>query len=235
MKSLSIFFFFIAFSCFSQTIDYEGEKFLLFDLKYPSDRLTIDGIDWSKEKTISEFTLKGTTSLEYSVQIENDTTALLSYKENGKWKFQEKLGITGWAISRIDNDKIISEFKIVDFDKDGDEDLTCWVNSNMNGNIWTIILLNDQKSRRLVKLYNTADDTDIWDRPEFDKQKSIINTTLDASLFGISNEATYRLENVSVFPLKKYEENRSSGKYILENEYIGNNSKWKLVKSKKQK
>ncbi|OYQ47212.1 hypothetical protein CHU92_01110 [Flavobacterium cyanobacteriorum] len=186
-------------SSFSQTE--EEEEFVLFNLKYPSDTLSVDGIDWEKENLTSEFTLRGKTQLLYAIKIENDTTAKLLINEKEKWVVQENIPITGWALRRIDKDVIFSEFKIKDFDKDGDEDLICWVNSNMNGNVWTIIFLNDQKTQKLVKLWDSAEETDIWDDPVYDNRKKIIECELYSGVYGFQYKSTYKLNDLEAIPI----------------------------------
>jgi hypothetical protein len=159
----------------AQVTIYNDEKFLEFTLHFPEESTSANGIDWSKEKLFSEFTLAGLRPLQYSIALKNDTIAILSRYDNGKRELQEEMAYTDWAVSRIEEAKVISEFKITDFDNDGDEDLICWTSTNINGNMWTVIFLNDQRQQKLVKLYNLADDTDIWNRPEFDIETGIIN------------------------------------------------------------
>lgn len=115
---------FILFSVLShgQVVKYQGEKYLEFTLKYATDTTTLDGIDWQKENLVSEFILKGVKPLKYSIQIINDSLVTLSQYENDLWIFQESINITGWALRKVENSKILSEFKITDFDRDGNED-----------------------------------------------------------------------------------------------------------------
>jgi hypothetical protein len=183
MRSLLLFVLLLPIFATSQVIVYDNEMFLEFTLLFHEDSISATGIDWKKEKLISEFTLSGSRPLRYSLTLKNDTIAILSRYNNRKWELQEEMAYTDWAVSRIEGAQVISEFKITDFDNDGDEDLICWTSTNINGNMWTVIFLNDQRQQKLVKLYNFADDTDIWNRPEFDIETGIINCTLDGSAY----------------------------------------------------
>lgn len=208
------------------------EKYIQFKV---SDYNPDAGLDnWNVDNLTSEFELNGKIPLQFSIRLVNDSIMELSQKLKNGVKIidiQEYYPFT-WT---LDKDIITSSFRITDFNKDGNEDLLCWTQSNMNGNQWTIIYINDNENSRLAKLWDPAEETDIWDRPEYDKSGKIINTTLDASVFGISNECTYRLDGLKVIPLTKDEEDRTSTKYIMNKTYRGENGKWKLVKSKKHR
>jgi len=211
----------------AQVTIYDNEKFIEFTLQFPPDTTSATQIDWGKEKLVSEFILKGEVPLKYSIALKNDTIAALSKYANGRWEFQEDIAYTDWAVRRVDGTKVISEFKITDFDNDGDEDLTCWTFTNVNGNMWTIIFLNDQENQKLVSLYDTADQTLIWDRPEYDNATGIINCTLDSSAFGISSESSYKLNGIVAKPIQKQEFDSTTDKSVFETEFVGENGTWK--------
>lgn len=203
-----------------------------FKVNHPKKISDLEEIDYSKGKPKCEFTLKGKIPLKYTFYLENDSTASLHQFKKNKLQRQESLHYQPF-MWQLENNVVMSNFKVTDFDRDGDEDLLCWVFSNVNGNEWTIIFINDQKQQKLVRLYNTADKTDIWDRPQFDKKTNTINTELYGSVFGTSEESSYRLQNgLTVIPLKKHYQDRT-GKRIYDYEYVGKNGKWKLI-SKKQ-
>lgn len=209
-------------------------NYLTFNLNFPADTIGYDEIDFQRENPISEFTLTGSTNLRYSLKLENDTIALLSQFKDGKYSIQEKFKYESFFLYREDN-ILHSQYKITDFDNDGDEDLLLWIFSNMNGNTWTIIFLNDEKTNRLVKLYDTAEDTDKWDRPEYDSATKIINCTLEGSAFGISAESTFKLNGLKAEPLTRHYEDRTHSRYIIDYDYIGKDGKWKLMKKKKHR
>lgn len=200
---------------------------VVFEVNFPPNAQDIDEIDFAKEKPIGEFELKGKIPLKYSFHLENDSIVSLYQFKNNTFQFVEKINYQPiyW---HFDGNELVSNFKILDFDHDGDEDLVCWVFSNINGNEWTVVYLNDQTQQKLVKLYNTADDTAIWDKPEFDKKTGTINTELFGSAFGTSEEGSYKLNNdLTITPLKKHYQDRT-GKDVFDYEYIGKNGKWKL-------
>jgi len=213
----------------AQVTKYDHKKYLEFTLQFYQDS-TLSEIDWSREKLTAQFKLKGKKDLKYSVTLVNDTLATLSRDENEKWEFQENIKYTDWVVRRINESKIISEFKITDFDHDGDEDLLCWVFTNVNGNEWTLIFLNDQASLKLVKLYDTAEETFMWNRPIYNKKTHRIDCSLEGSAYGRSSESTYKLNNLTAIPVKKTSQNREQ-ETIEDYEYIGKNGKWKMVRT----
>lgn len=207
-------------------------KTIAFKVKYPPKDDDIKNIDFSKEKPKCEFTLKGKIPLKYCFYLENDSVATIQQFKNNKFQFQENLNYQPF-LWHFDNNLLFSQFKIFDFDSDGDEDVLCWVFSNINGNEWTIVFLNDQSQQKLVRLIDTVEETDIWARPKFDKKNKIISTERYGSAFGTSEESSYRLENdLSVIPLKKHFQDRSE-ENAYDYFYVGQNGKWKL-KSKKR-
>jgi len=233
-KVAALLLFFTIMPAYAQTINYRGDKFVLFRLENEvNDRNSITGIQWKLEKPISEFTLKGITQTKYSIRLKNDTIALLYRLEGKKLIFQETISHYGWPLRRINGKEIISEFKITDFDCDGNEDLLCCAASNINGNQWTLIYLNDQKKRKLVKLMNNADKTDIWDNPHYNKKKKLIECELFSGVFGFQSTYTFRLENHIALPVYKEERNYTSvdaktGEGEVIQEFTGDSGIWKL-------
>ena len=211
----------------AQTTSFDDETKLLFRLKYANNNTDVSEINWKKERPVSEFTLKGENQLKYSVTLENDSTAMLSQYSQGKWIVQEKISISEWTLRHVENKAIISEFKITDFNDDGNEDLICWTHTNINGNEWVVIFLNDPTKKRLSKLWDDAGETDIWDRPVFNSEKGYISTELEASAYGTSEESIFLLDGLTAIPVSKHEQDRTSD-IITDKYYIGNNGKWEL-------
>lgn len=218
----------------AQTETRDSVKYLTFNSKFPADTIGNDEIDFNRENPVCEFTLNGSTTLNYSLKLENDTVASLFELKGAKYVIQERFGYESYFLYR-ENNNLRSEYKILDFDNDGDEDLLLWICSNINGNMWTIIFLNDQETKKLIKLYDTAGQTDIWDRPEFDSVTSIINCTLDGSVFGTSAESTFKLNGLEAEPLIMHYQDRTNPKYIIDYDYIGVDGKWKLIEKKKHR
>ncbi|WP_289663829.1 hypothetical protein [Flavobacterium panacagri] len=231
MKYSFLLFLLIGNFVFSQTetqIEIDSIPRITFEINSSVNVSDIRDIDFTKEKPKCEFELKGKIPLKYVFFLENDSIASLHQFKNNELKFQENLDYQPF-MWLVDDNLIFSNFKIMDFDYDGDDDLVCWVHSNVNGNEWTVIFINDQKQQKLVRLYNTADKTDIWDRPRFDKKTNTINTELYGSVFGTSEESSYRLQDdLTVIPLKKHFQDRT-GKRMYDYEYVGKNGKWKLI------
>ena len=233
MKFFSILFFLIFNCSFAQT-ENDSVQHLVFKVNFPPASLDIEDIDFNKEKPECQFELKGKIPLKYSFRLQNDSIASLYQLKNNDLQLQENLSFQPF-MWHFDDGLLFSNFKIIDFNNDGNEDLLCWVFSNINGNEWTVVFINDQKQQKLVRLYNTADNTDIWNRPEFDKKTSTINTELYGSAFGVSEESSYYLkDDLTITPLKKHFQNRTQ-KYTLDYEYVGKNNKWKLKSKTKLK
>ena len=228
MKPFLLFtFLYLAFSSNAQTKIYEDNNYVTFNLKYAKDTTTVDGIDWEKEKLFSEFTLKGKKDIKYAISIKNQYSASLLLLNNGKWKIQEKINITGLTLRRIANKVIISEFHITDFNNDGNEDIVCWADTNINSNKWSLIYLNDNENQKLVKLWNDADKTDIWARPLYDTETSTIRTERDGSVNGTSDECLFILDGIDALPVSKHYQDRT-GDRAIDYYYSGNNDKWEL-------
>lgn len=227
MKCVIFLFLLLIYSAAYSQLEEDTIQILTFKLDYPPKGE--NDIDWNNEKPVCEFILGGKTPLRYSMNLQNDSISSLYRYENEQWILQEDMKYESYFLERVE-DKLLSHFSIVDFDEDGDEDVLCWIFSNMNGNEWTIVFLNDQENKKLVRLFDTAGNTDIWDRPEYDKKTGIINCTLEGSAYGTSAESSYKLDNLIAFPIEMYYQDRTSARYIEDFYYIGKNGKWKLKK-----
>ncbi|MFY7730286.1 MAG: hypothetical protein ACOVRN_12270 [Flavobacterium sp.] len=201
--------------------------YITFEKTAPVNDSSDIGVDWKTEKPISQFTLQGKSPLNYKIELINDSFAVLSQKVNRNWLEQDRFEFQPWQWG-IDDEKIITKFYITDFDKDGDDDLLCWVMSNINGNEFTYIYLND--SNKLVKLYDKAEDTFYWFNPEYSLKKKELYSNWYGSAYGHDDECVYKLENLNVTPVSKHHQERS-GKEIRNEYYKGKNGKWKLVKT----
>ena len=204
---------------------------IIFDKTAPVNDSSDIGINWKVEKPVAEFDLEGSNKLTYRFTLLNDTIAVLSQKVNDAWKEQDKFEFQPWRWIITDTE-VASQFEIKDFDKDGDEDLLCWVMSNINGNEWTYIYLND--GSKLVKLYDTAEDSFFWFAPKYDEKKATFKSQYYGSAYGHDFESLYKLEGTNAIPLSKYYEERS-GKEIRDDYYKGVKGKWKLVKTETEK
>lgn len=217
----------------TQTTIYNEQEIVLFNLKYSTDTTSVDGIEWTKERLESEFELKGKNTLRYRIKLVNDSTGELWQYKSGIWDFQELLKFSDWTIRRVDVNKLYSEFRLTDFNQDGNDDLTFCYASNINGNRWTKVFLND--SDKLVSLYNDAEGSFIWDDPQYNPKTKIINTELYSSAFGIQNTASYKLNGLNATPIEKEETDLTHEEKITLTTYKGVNGKWKLVKTEIEK
>jgi len=222
----------LALPCFfacHQVKEFDDETYIVFP---PKDTLA-DSINWQQENMRTEFQLRGNNPLRYALHPVNDTITQLSRWVDGTWQLQESIQHSGWVYHYVEKDSIRSYFKITDFDKDGDQDLTCVSAININANTWTIIFLYDEKQSKLIKLINTAATrfTDIWDDPHYDTQTGLINTELYSGANGIQNTATYRLQGTSALPVLKEETNFTYQDYYTITTYKGEHGRWKRLKT----
>ena len=212
----------------NETVD--NSKYLIFFNKTaPVNDSSDIGVNWNVEKPIADFDLSGKNKLKYRFELLNDSIAALLQKVDEVWQEQDRFKFQPWQWIVTDTE-IGSQFETKDFDYDGDEDVLCWVMSNVNGNEWTHIYLNN--GNMLVKLHNTADDTDLWDMPTYNAKTRTIHTELFSSAYGIANTATYKLEGTTAVPIKKEEgDSATDANAIIYTTYTGENCKWKLAKT----
>jgi len=221
---------FLAPPCFlacHQVKEFDNETYIVFTL---NDTLA-DSINWQHEDMRAEFQLRGNKPLRYALHPVSDTITQLSCWVAGKWKLQENIYTSGWIYTRVVKDSVKSYFKITDFDNDGDQDLTCWIDSDAHTNRWTIVFINDEKQHKLVKLINSAEHN--WDAlndPRYDPKTGIIHTELYSGAYGVQNTATYKLKETAILPVFKEETDLSDHDNVVHNTYVEENGKWKLIK-----
>lgn len=205
-----------------------------YTLKFNTKGLiqTNEGYDLNNHILKTEFTLLGDFPTKYSVEIINNNESVIRRFENNKWETVDT--IDQMYIEFLDSvDFLIPSFSIEDFNKDGNQDLICWTGTNINGNEWVQIYLNDPKTKSLKILINTAEkDSVIWDAPEYDENDSTIHCTLVSGNFGLSFESKYKLIGFTAIPIEKEEHDNTNmnpeGKGAIYRYYIGKKGKWKL-------
>jgi hypothetical protein len=217
----------------TQTTIFDKQEIVLFNLKYGTDTTSVDDIEWTKEQLESEFELKGRNTLRYRIKLINDSIGELWQYRSGSWNLQEQLAFSSWTIRRVDVNKLYSEFCLTDFNQDGNTDLTFCHASNINGNNWTKVFLND--GNRLVSLYNDAEGSYIWDDPQYNAKTKTINTELYSSAYGIQNTASYKLTGLTATPIKKEESDLTHEEKVTVTTYKGVQGNWKLVKTETEK
>jgi len=222
---------------FAQENPEENHYNISFRLSYPllGEPGDIDGIDWKREKLVTDIELKGDVPLKYQIELTSDSTMVLFRFNAGKFEVVDTQIYQPYFWMLDEGDYLLSWFKVKDFDYDGDEDLVCRLYTNVNGNEWTVVYINDQKREQLVKLRDTADDSDIWNNPKYNKDTAVIECELYGSAYGFSAVSRYKLNGVITVPLEKSETDATHPDYFITNEYIGKNGKWKLIKRKKIK
>lgn len=216
-----------------QPVSAQKEKKIVFKLNFATDTTSVDGIDWQREKPTEEFKLRGT-NVKYQLRPLNDSLTVLYRGEGKSFVLQEIIRHTFWTMRRVEDGMIFSEFKLVDFNKDGYEDLLCWTASNVNGNEWTLIYLYDPEKQKLVKLYNNADHTDIWDMPRYNPKNSTIKCELFSSAYGYSSESIFKLKKIAAYPLKQTCWDSTHPDVIITKKYIGLGDKWKLISTTRE-
>jgi hypothetical protein len=220
MKQLLLFLFCFPLALFAQ------ESTILFRLKAPiNDTLAVIEIDFKNENLSSDFVLQGKIPLHYSVKM-NDFKHTVLFRIQGENKAIED-EIKYPQRNHISSDSIISGIKITDFNKDGNEDIVCYVYGYyMEG---AIIYLNNPSQGKLVKLWNTAEATDFWVNPVFDQSNNTIKCNYNDPDHGELFESTYVFENFTTTPVSKHQKGYVKNKRF-DNRYIGEDNKWVLVK-----
>lgn len=179
----------------------------------------------------------------YSLKQENDSIISLlrhDYPEGEdfdmdreKFVIQDTIKYNGWVTSYDEDNLHVPSYNFIDFDKDGNEDLIFYISTDVYGTMQTLIYLNDQKNKKLVRLYNTAENTAIWYTPQYDLKTGIITCKRLSGRTGVSFTSTYRLNKQIAIPLQKKEQdyanrNKETGKGGKINHYTGKNGKWLL-------
>ena len=224
----------ILFLIFYTNILYAQEIDTSYTLKFRVKGLKLNNkiFDFDNQKLRQEFTLLGEFPIKYSVEIISNDQSIIKRFENNKWLLVDTIEQFFLMIGDTD-EFIIPSFRIEDFNKDGNQDLICWTGTNVNGNEWVQIYLNNPKTKSLIKLINTAERGPlIWDAPEYNKKDSTIHCTRISSNFGLSFESTYKLIGFIAKPLEKEEHDNTNmnpeGKGAIYRYYIGKKGKWKL-------
>ncbi len=206
------------------------------DFIIKAKHLSEGSFEVQNKKLYQEFVLTGKKSNKYSIEILNDSNSVLSEYVNGLWKSMDTVHHTFYIIDT--NTLLVPSFYVVDFNNDGNQDLLCWTVTNINGNRWTEIYLND--SNTLIKLENTADG--IWANPEYNKNEGIITCEEVSGNFGVFYTSKYKLKGLKAFPIEKHETDNTemvlkNGKYVgqIIRDYIGENGGWKIINIKKEK
>lgn len=200
-------------------------------------KLKEGGYELLDNKLRAEFNLKGTFLSKYSIEIKNDSISVLYKLENNKWEYFDT--IRHMFQINDTNQILLPAYRIVDFDHDGNQDLVCWVYTNVNGNGWSVIYLNNPTRKKLCLLWNSAEnDTRIWDAPQYNVKDSTISCTLLSGAFGLSFESKYKLKDYRAIPIEKqeadYSQLKMDGTGAIERSYTGKGSKWMLIKETKK-
>jgi len=215
---------------FAQTEIRDKVQYIVFESKFPgNDKTTydVDEIDFGKEQPEAVFTLAGPIPLRYKMRLVNDTLAQL-YRFNNGWQHGEDMQYVSSFFERFENDNLLhTNFEISDFDKDGDEDLICWVFDTMNGNGWSHIYLNDQETLKLVKLKNIEDEG-YWVLPRYDASTGNIICSEFGSELAPSYIAKYQLNGLEALPINKNcrWHNEDNDEYYT---FKGSNGEWVLT------
>lgn len=197
-----------------------------------------DSIVWLNNANTLKFDLKGVLTIKCSLTVLENETVMLSQYNNGQWTVVDTLSYSVFPSN--DTDYITPAFMITDFDKDGNEDFLCWTHTNINGNQWSSVYINDPVTKKLKKLKTTKDEEDVWCAPTFNSRTKIITSTEVSGNYGYSYTSTYKLENQIAVPLEKEvsdntQLNSTTGKGAVLKLYKGKKGRWKLIQKIKSK
>ncbi len=215
---------------FSQKIDTSYN--LNFNVK--AKHIDYKGYLLENKNLRAEFTLYGKTPTKYAIDIIDSENSVLYKFENSEWKFFDT--IEHMELQFIDtNTLLIPSFEVIDFNKDGNQDLICYVGVDMHGNFGTTIYLNNPETNIFQILKKPAEDDDNWSDAKYNAKDSTINCRIISGNWGLSSESKYKLINFKAFPIKKIEHDNtnldfSGKKGKITRYYIGSDGKWKLKK-----
>ena len=196
---------------------------------------TATEIDWQLDAPFEEFELNGKTPLRYALRPVNDTVTQLLTWNKGSWQLQETIAHSDYIYAHVMEGIVFSHFEITDFDHDGDQDLTCWAYTDVYINAYTLIFINDENQHKLIRLVNTAEDTDIWNEPKYDAKTGQLHTELYSGVYGEPARATYKLKGTMAAPVFKEAFDSTNPDYIIKTTYEGKDGKWKLKDTVKLK
>jgi len=215
----------------AQDNEIDTDGFMGFGLKDS----TATEIDWQRDTLFEKIELTGKTALSYALRPVNDSLTQLLIRNKGMWQLQEVIQHSAWVYGPVSEGVVNSKFMITDFDKDGDQDLTCWAYTSVHANVWTIIFINDQAQHKLVRLIDTAEnDSDIWNDPRYDLKTGLITTELYSGAYGEPAIATYTLKGTVATPVFKEAYDSTNPDYIITATYKGKKGKWKKVKKTRE-
>ncbi len=108
----------------------------------------------AKPRRSAHFLLKGKHNSQYIIENINDTLSIIYRLKKKNYFFIDSIIHQDCS---FECEQLVPSFTIHDFNKDGNQDLSCWAYSNINGNQWTYIYLFNDKKNRLVSLLNTSE------------------------------------------------------------------------------
>jgi len=199
----------------------------IIDFRIETIPLETGGIQILKSEFRQEFKIN---DQQYCIEIINDSTSVFSLYNSSQWQVIDSISLILFIVDT--NRMITPEFTIQDFNNDGFDDFLCWPFTDIHGNQWTFIYLYDPSTSRIVKLFNHAEKTFIWDNPNYDTTKQQISCELLSGVLGTHIESTYYLKGLIAEPLEKtIIENSMSGETIISKErhYKGKNGHWKRI------
>ncbi|AWH84535.1 hypothetical protein HYN59_05120 [Flavobacterium album] len=163
-------------------------------------------------------------------------TATSDENENTITTYQETVTVPGFLDELFSHEhyEYFPGFLITDFNNDGDQDLVIYTGADVHGNLETLIFLADRKTKKLVKLQNTAEGTDVWDTPEYDPKTKTITCNRISGNAGLSFRSRYKLKGFIAEPQTKEVQDRTNvngetGKGYSESTYKGKKGKWVLT------
>ncbi|MFP9117350.1 hypothetical protein ACLI08_06170 [Flavobacterium sp. RNTU_13] len=189
-----------------------------------------DSINWtSGNKLRNEFELNGNNPIRCALTVVADESVVFSQYINEHWQTIDTLRYSVLP-------GVTPAFRITDFNQDGNEDFMCWTHTNVHGNEWEQIFLNNSAKGELQKLHTTPDEQNVWCAPQYNAKTKIISCTEVSGAFGISSGYTYKLDGFAAVPVKKeVQDNTQIDTYTGEGaeirKYNGKNGKWKLIKT----
>jgi len=215
----------------------EKEGYIMFGYEDMVDGMT-DEVDFKNQDIATDFVLQGKKPIEYRIKLEDNETGILLRKGNDGWIIQDTLVTEADLWEWREGWPLVSPFRVIDFDNDGNQDLVCIESIGGHNEMSTVIYLNSPKFQKLVKLYDMAEDSYSFVNPEYDAKKHLLKTYISGGTYSISISSTYKINEGIAVPLMKTEIDLTNEEQTVNSNYKGKNGKWVLesaVKHKKSK
>jgi hypothetical protein len=186
-----------------------------------------DSIYWrGPDKITQEFILQGSAAKCRLRVIEKGETVL---EQAGRWRMVDSLPYIVFPLGG--NEYLTPQFQVTDFNQDGREDFVFLPMTNMHGSMsYSIYLQHPDGQLALLKNFAFGyEDENTWPAASYDEATQTISCENPGEVFGVSWEATYRLDGFNAKPLHMHLQQRNTQSWIDEY-FTGSDGEWTLIR-----